>query len=92
MVVQNVSAGGRETDLTFTIKLEDLKKARRLVENNKYIKFRKLIVNKKFLIFVVEDLEPSHSFQETTTCVKEVNINLLRAKNEIRKLNLILLY
>ena len=46
----------------------------------------KLIVNKKFLIFVVEDLEPSHSFQETTTCVKEVNINLLRAKNEIRKL------
>ena len=46
MVVQNVSAGGRETDLTFTIKLEDLKKTRRLVENNKYIKFRKLIVNK----------------------------------------------
>ena len=46
MVVQNVSASGRETDLTFTIKLEDLKKTRRLVENNKYIKFRKLIVNK----------------------------------------------
>jgi len=46
MVVQNVSAGGRETDLTFTIKLEDLKKTRRIVENNKYIKFRKLIVNK----------------------------------------------
>ena len=46
MVVQNVSAGGRETDLTFTIKLEDLKKTRKLVENNKYIKFRKLIVNR----------------------------------------------
>ena len=46
MVVQNVSAGGRETDLTFTIKLDDLKKTKNLVENNKYIKFRKLIVNK----------------------------------------------
>ena len=32
--------------LTFTIKLEDLKKTRKLVENNKYIKFRKLIVNR----------------------------------------------
>ena len=32
MVVQNVSAGGRETDLTFTIKLEDLKKTRKLVK------------------------------------------------------------
>ena len=46
MVVQNVSEGGRETDLTFTIKLEDLIKTKRLVENNKHIKFRKLIVNK----------------------------------------------
>ena len=46
MVVQNVSAGGKETDLTFTIKLDDLKKTKNLVENNKYIKFRKLIINK----------------------------------------------
>ena len=46
MVVQNISAGGKETDLTFTIRLEDLSKTRRLVENNKLIKFRKLIVNK----------------------------------------------
>ena len=45
MVVQNVSAGGKETDLTFTIKLDDLKKTRKLVENNKYIKFKKLIIN-----------------------------------------------
>ncbi len=46
MVVQNVSAGGKETDLTFTIKLDDLKKTKNLVENNKYIKFKKLIINK----------------------------------------------
>ena len=46
MVVQNISAGSKETDLTFTIKLEDLYKTRRLLENNKSINFRKLIVNK----------------------------------------------
>ena len=46
MVVQNVSAGGKETDLTFTIKLDDLKKTKKLVENNKNIKFKKLIINK----------------------------------------------
>ena len=47
MVVQNISAGGKETDLTFTIKLEDLNKTRKLVENNKEINFKNLIVNKK---------------------------------------------
>ena len=46
MVVQNVSAGGKETDLTFTIKLEDLKKTEKLVKNNKYINYRKLIINR----------------------------------------------
>jgi len=46
MVVQNISADSRETDLTFTIKLEDLIKTRRLLENNKSIKFKKLVVNK----------------------------------------------
>ena len=43
----------------------------------------KSIVNNKFLIFVVEDPKPSHSFQETTTCVKEVNINMLRQKTTL---------
>ena len=46
MVVQNISAGSKETDLTFTIKFEDLYKTRKLLQNNKSINFRKLIVNK----------------------------------------------
>ena len=46
MVVQNISAGGKETDLTFTIKQDDLNKTRKLVTNNKVIKFKKLIINK----------------------------------------------
>ncbi len=46
MVVQNISPVGRETDLTFTVKLEDLSKTRKLVEKNKSIKFKKLIINR----------------------------------------------
>ena len=46
MVVQNISANSRETDLTFTIKLEDLIKTKKLIQNNKSIKFKELIVNK----------------------------------------------
>jgi len=46
MVVQNISANGKETDLTFTIKTEDLKKTKRIIETNKSIKFRKLLLKK----------------------------------------------
>ena len=44
MVVQNISANGKETDLTFTIKTEDLKKTKKIIENNKNINFRKLLL------------------------------------------------
>ena len=47
MVVQNISANGKETDLTFTIKSEDLKKTRKIINENKDIDFRKLIFKKK---------------------------------------------
>ena len=46
MVVQNISANGKETDLTFTIKTDDLKKTKRIIEANKNIKFRKLLFKK----------------------------------------------
>ena len=46
MVVQNISANGKETDLTFTIKSDDLSKTEKLVKKNKKIKFRKLIIDK----------------------------------------------
>ena len=42
MVVQNISANGKETDLTFTIKSEDLNKTKKIIKSNKNIKFRKL--------------------------------------------------
>ncbi len=46
MVVQNISANGKETDLTFTIKTDDLIKTRKIIKNNKNINFRKLLLNK----------------------------------------------
>ena len=42
MVVQNISLNGKETDMTFTIKTEDLKKTEKLIKKNKKISFRKL--------------------------------------------------
>jgi len=46
MVVQTSSSNIRETDITFTIKLDDLSKTLRLIKQNKKIKYRDLIVNK----------------------------------------------
>ena len=42
MVVQNISLNGKETDLTFTIKTEDVKKTEKLIKQNNSISFRKL--------------------------------------------------
>tara|TARA_B100002052_G_scaffold275135_1_gene278781 strand:- start:581 stop:1669 length:1089 start_codon:yes stop_codon:yes gene_type:complete len=46
MVVQNISADGRQTDLTFTIKSEDIKKTDKLLRNNKKIKFKNILLTK----------------------------------------------
>jgi len=46
MVVQNISENGKETDLTFTIKTEDLNKTKKIIKANKDINFRKLIFEK----------------------------------------------
>ena len=43
MVVQNISANGKETDLTFTIKTEDLNKTKKIIQQNKKINYRKLL-------------------------------------------------
>ncbi len=46
MVVQNISANGKETDLTFTIKSEDLIKTKKILLSNRQIKIRRLLFNK----------------------------------------------
>ena len=46
MVVQNISPNGKETDLTFTIKSEDLNKTKKIIQENNMINFRRLIFEK----------------------------------------------
>ena len=46
MVVQNISANGQETDLTFTIKSDDLNKTKKIIISNKKIDFKDLIFDK----------------------------------------------
>ena len=46
MVVQNISADKKYTDLTFTIKNEDLNKTKKICQNNKNINFKKIIFKK----------------------------------------------
>tara|TARA_B100000989_G_scaffold285590_1_gene253448 strand:- start:50 stop:1264 length:1215 start_codon:yes stop_codon:yes gene_type:complete len=46
MVVQNISSNGKETDLTFTIKNDDLNKTKNIILKNKKINFRKLLFKK----------------------------------------------
>ena len=46
MVVQNISANGKETDLTFTIKNEDLNKTKKIISENKRINYRRLLFDR----------------------------------------------
>jgi aspartate kinase len=46
MVIQNITLNGKETDLTFTIKSDDLKKTEKLIKQNKKISYKKLSFDK----------------------------------------------
>ena len=47
MVVQNISANGKETDITFTVKREDLQNTIRLLKKNNRISYKKIIQDDK---------------------------------------------
>ena len=47
MVIQNISPDGKKTDLTFTIKRNDLSKTIRLIKLNKKVKFKFINTDKK---------------------------------------------
>jgi len=46
MVVQNISQNGLETDITFTIKSDDLKKTEKLIKRNNRITYKKITFDK----------------------------------------------
>ena len=43
MVVQSIAADGKETNLTFTIKKDDIKKCIKILKNNKKISYKKML-------------------------------------------------
>ncbi len=47
MVIQNISSDQKITDLTFTIKRDELSKTISILENNKQIKYQKIVHNDK---------------------------------------------
>ena len=47
MVIQNISSDQKTTDITFTIKREDLSKTKEILKNNKEIKYRSITHNDK---------------------------------------------
>ena len=46
MVVQNISSDGRQTDLTFTVRNDDIIKTEKLLKKNKNINFKKILIKK----------------------------------------------
>ena len=82
MVVQNISANGKETDLTFTIKTEDLNKTKKTIQENKDISYRKLIfekgVSKISIIGVGMITTPGVSFRMFQALAnKKINIQVI---------------
>jgi len=80
MVVQNISSNGKETDLTFTIKLDDLLKTEKLIKKNKKIKFKNILiddrVSKVSIVGVGMITTPGVTFRMFNSLAKK-NINIL---------------
>ena len=47
MVIQNISSDHKKTDITFTIKREELSKTKEILENNNKIKYKEITHNNK---------------------------------------------
>ena len=82
MVVQNISANGKKTDLTFTIKNEDLNKTKKIILENQNIKFNKLLfdknVSKVSIIGVGMTTTPGVTFRMFQSLAnKKINIQVI---------------
>ncbi len=80
MVVQNISSNKKETDLTFTIKNEDLIKTEKLIKKNSKINFKKIIIDKKVskvsIVGVGMITTPGVTFRMFNALAKK-NINII---------------
>jgi aspartate kinase len=100
MVVQNISLNGKETDLTFTIKADDLKKTEKFIKQNKKISYKKLSfdkdVSKVSIIGVGMITTPGITFRMfqalaskkiniLVISTSEIKISVLVATNQVKK-------
>ena len=100
MVVQNISASSNTTDLTFTIKTEDLNKTIKLIKDNNKIYFKKLLIDKNVsklsIIGVGMITTPGITYRMFQALAKkkinilvistsEIKISVLISKNNIKK-------
>ena len=80
MVVQNISSNKKETDLTFTIKNDDLTKTEKLLKKNNKIKFKNILVDEKVskvsIVGVGMITTPGVTFRMFNALAKK-NINIL---------------
>ena len=88
MVVQNISLNSKETDLTFTIKSDDLKKTEKIIKQNKNISFRKFTndknVSKVSIIGVGMITTPGITYRMfQALALKKINIMVI-ATSEIK--------
>jgi len=82
MVVQNISLNSKETDLTFTIKSDDLKKTEKIIKKNKKISFREFIhdsnVSKVSIIGVGMITTPGITYRMfQALALKKINIMVI---------------
>ena len=47
MVIQNISSDQKTTDITFTVKREDISNTKQILSNNSNIKYKEIIQNDK---------------------------------------------
>jgi aspartate kinase len=100
MVVQNISLNSKETDMTFTIKSEDLKKTEKIIKQNKKISFRKFShdsnVSKVSIIGVGMIITPGITYRMfqalalkkiniMVISTSEIKISVLISKNHVKK-------
>ena len=93
MVVQTSSGSKKETDITFTIKSDNLSKTLRLIKQNKKIKYRDLIVNKNVskvsIIGVGMIITPGVTYRMFQTLAKK-GINIIVISTSEIKISVII--
>tara|TARA_B100000963_G_scaffold14413_1_gene11068 strand:- start:4955 stop:6166 length:1212 start_codon:yes stop_codon:yes gene_type:complete len=93
MVIQNISSDHKTTDITFTIKREDLKKTIDILKNNKKIKYEKLShndrVSKVSIVGAGMVSTPGITYK-MFRALAEKNINILAISTSEIKLSVII--